>query len=187
LSAGDPPQYGHGRPIKDVLEVMEYDVVQGFDVSKTDTQGFIAKSCNFDREEGDVVIACRGTTPIWDWITNMKGSKVPFNPDALITGKNETGFVHHGFYRAFLSVLPIIKEHALPLIKSDRAFSWRCIGYTNNCIPNIYNPIWIKDSRECMASLVGYLWKSKGWRCVLLRIICSSSASGWKIQLLSFA
>jgi hypothetical protein len=115
-SPSDPDEYGrygHAKPISSALQALGLELIEGFDVKKTDTQGFIAKS----KDGHSIFIVFRGTTSGRDWITNFTGSKIPFDPDGSGT---PIGNAHSGFYVAFMSALPFITKHVLPIIeKSD--------------------------------------------------------------------
>jgi len=134
-SGAENQRFGYAKGIANGLADMNLELVYPFDVNNN--EGYIAKSKNFEKAGGDVVIAFQGTVDRADFVTNFKGSLTPFEPlwDRTDAGscsclqgtmfgcclnepaaqkqarKNNkpVGRVHLGFYEAFLSVRPIIQ------------------------------------------------------------------------------
>lgn len=101
------------------------------------TEGFIAKSKDFESIGGDIIIAFQGTTKFVQFFVSMNGVTTPFEP--LVDG-NDPGFcaclqgrgisasdatkegqanklrVHLGFYKAFLGVKQEIEEAIFTLL-----------------------------------------------------------------------
>ena len=74
----------------------------------------------------ELLVVCRGTTSMTDWATDLKVAKTLFEPDqdeytqatACCAFLKEVAccgwkrpLVHMGFYHAFLSLVPVLRQH----------------------------------------------------------------------------
>jgi hypothetical protein len=123
------------RPLTDLLGLRGFEADRIFshtrllgDLQAVDTQGFIAHS------QDDIALVYRGTTGAMDWLTNLRSTKVPFQPCVEQNGNAglfrscakqcatapeelEHGLVHHGFYDAMLASRVDIDEVLLPQLR----------------------------------------------------------------------
>lgn len=89
--------------------------------NESEARGYIA------HKEGEVVLACRGSTSAKDKPSNLKFCLVPFRPsrhgwqkeqlaETSVRRRSSLGdsCVHRGYYAMLLSLLPVLDQHLLP-------------------------------------------------------------------------
>jgi hypothetical protein len=144
LENGEPnPRFGYAKGMADGLAAMNLELVFPFNVNEN--EGYVAKSKDFEKNGGDIIIAFQGTVDRADFITSFNGLLTPFEPlwDGNDAGKcaclqgsalscclgeskaqrkarrerKPWGQVHEGFYNAFLSVRDEIQTPLEILLK----------------------------------------------------------------------
>ena len=110
------------------------ELVEWVDHRHSDTQAYVAE-CRYPRTSSngstmthgtELLVVCRGTTSMTDWATDLKVAKTLFEPDqdeytqatACCAFLKEVAccgwkrpLVHMGFYHAFLSLVPVLRQH----------------------------------------------------------------------------